>query len=134
MIPRAAKRLETTSLLSRQGLPRPARFYSTPSRKSSAPAAATQQVPQSSYPSFFPRAGKDAVSHNFPTDMENFLKNPPRYTLLPTPLPSISTTASTKNSTWLVDSATQDSLAVIDACLYQLFDVPRAKGIFDRLR
>ncbi|KAJ3929955.1 MAG: DNA/RNA polymerase [Lentinula lateritia] len=66
--------------------------------------------------------------------MENFLKNPPRYTLLPTPLPSISTTASTKNSTWLVDSATQDSLAVIDACLYQLFDVPRAKGIFDRLR
>ncbi|KAJ4001173.1 DNA/RNA polymerase [Lentinula boryana] len=66
--------------------------------------------------------------------MENFLQNPPRYTFLPTPLPSISSSASAKNSSWLTDSATQDSLAVIDACLYQLFDVPRAKGIFDRLR
>ncbi|KAJ3976640.1 DNA/RNA polymerase [Lentinula raphanica] len=66
--------------------------------------------------------------------MENFLQHPPRYTFLPAPLPSISSNASAKNSSWLTDSATQDSLAVIDACLYQLFDVPRAQGIFDRLR
>ncbi|KAF9078309.1 hypothetical protein BDP27DRAFT_1378803 [Rhodocollybia butyracea] len=64
--------------------------------------------------------------------MELFLQTPPRYTVLPAPVPIQS--PSQKNATWLTDSATQDSLAVMDACLYQSFDVPRAKGIFERLR
>ncbi|KIK64989.1 hypothetical protein GYMLUDRAFT_107322, partial [Collybiopsis luxurians FD-317 M1] len=135
MITRAAKRLETTLLSSRQSLPRPARLYSTPSKKANAPALAAQPAPQSSYPSYLPRnagTAENSLSHGFSSDMENFLKSAPRYTILPTPVPEKS--PSTKNSSWLTDSATQDSLAVMDACLYQLYDVPRAKGIFDRLR
>lgn len=135
MIPRAAKRLETTLLLSRQSLPRPARLYSTPSQRASAPAAATQQVLHPSYqflPSGPSKSAENEAHHKFPTEMATFLHSPPRYTVLPTPIPN--TSPSSKNSTWLTDSATQDALAVMDACLYQQFDVPRAKGIFDRLR
>jgi DNA-directed RNA polymerase len=133
MITRAAKRLKTNLLSSRQSLPRPARLYSTPTKKSNAPAVATQQAPQSTFPSFLAKEdGADTPSHNFPADMELFLQTPPRYTVLPAPVPIQRPTQ--KNATWLTDSMTQDSLAVMDACLYQSFDVPRAKGIFERLR
>ncbi|KAF5391949.1 hypothetical protein D9757_003234 [Collybiopsis confluens] len=137
MITRAAKRrLETSLPLSRQSLPRPARLYSTPSKKANAPAAATQQIPHSAYPSYLPPrnapVSENSATYSFPSDLENFLKSAPRYTILPTPVPD--TSPSVLNSTWLTSSATQDSMAIMDACLYQLYDVPRAKGIFDRLR
>ncbi|EEB94258.1 hypothetical protein MPER_06951, partial [Moniliophthora perniciosa FA553] len=63
--------------------------------------------------------------------MEGFLKSPPKFTFLPTPKPD---TAHTPPSVWFADTATQDLLAVMDACLHNLYDVPRAKSIFDRLR
>jgi DNA-directed RNA polymerase len=52
--------------------------------------------------------------------------------MLPAPRPLDS--KSDANSYWFVDSPTQELLAVMDACLHGLFDVERAKGIFDRMR
>ncbi|KAJ7079600.1 DNA/RNA polymerase [Mycena belliarum] len=52
--------------------------------------------------------------------------------ILPTPLPQDYT--SEINDYWFSDSSTQELLAVMAACLHNLYDVPRAKGIFDRLR
>ncbi|THV02643.1 DNA/RNA polymerase [Dendrothele bispora CBS 962.96] len=63
--------------------------------------------------------------------MEGFLNSQPRLTFLPTPRPEQSNQS---RVWWFQDSATQDLLAIMDACLHQLHDVPRAKGVFTRLR
>ncbi|KAJ6615404.1 DNA/RNA polymerase [Mycena sp. CBHHK59/15] len=65
-------------------------------------------------------------------DLQVFLQRRTPYTILPTPLPQDCT--SEANDYWFSDSTTQDLMAVMDACLHNLYDVPRAKGIFDRLR
>ena len=65
-------------------------------------------------------------------DMHNFLKHSASYTILPTPLPTDQT--SDLNDLYFTDSPTQDLLAVINACLHNLYDIPRAKQIFERLR
>ncbi|PCH42894.1 hypothetical protein WOLCODRAFT_33416, partial [Wolfiporia cocos MD-104 SS10] len=65
-------------------------------------------------------------------EMEGFLRRRTSYTILPTPLPSDQ--SGTLNDFYFTDSPTQDLLSVMDACLHNLYDVPRAKGIFERLR
>lgn len=50
--------------------------------------------------------------------------------LLPTPLPE----DMPQNENYFPSSKKQQSLAVIAACLRDLYDVPRAEEIFDRLR
>ncbi|KAF5375440.1 hypothetical protein D9615_007971 [Tricholomella constricta] len=136
MIPRAVSRLETTLLSSRQSLPRPARLYSTPSKKANAPALATVQVLQPDYPSFLhqPQAEKPLESRkvSLENELANFLQRSAPYTILPTPLPS--DRSSPVNDMFYPDSTTQDLLSVMDACLHNLYDLPRAKGIFERLR
>ncbi|KAF5352936.1 hypothetical protein D9758_007875 [Tetrapyrgos nigripes] len=124
--------LRRTRLLSRQSLPRPARFYSTPSRKASA-ALATQQVPHTQPDYEFITSSRPTRPHysSSHSDLESFLNSPPRLTLLPTPRPDQSTSS---QAWWFSDSQTQDLLAVMDACLHQLHDVPRAKEVFTRLR
>lgn len=64
--------------------------------------------------------------------MQGFLKRRTPYTILPTPLPD--DRASSLNSFYFTDSPTQDQLAVMDACLHNLYDVPRAKQVFQQLR
>ncbi|KAL0952784.1 hypothetical protein HGRIS_007009 [Hohenbuehelia grisea] len=56
----------------------------------------------------------------------------PGLTVLPTPLPQ--NTLPLGSDAWYTDSPTQELIALIDVCLQNLYDVPRAKGIFDRLR
>lgn len=65
-------------------------------------------------------------------DMQGFLRRRTPYTILPTPLPD--DTSSELNDFYFTDSPTQDQVAVIDACLHNLYDVPRARAIFNRLR
>ncbi|KAF8890703.1 hypothetical protein BD779DRAFT_1426355, partial [Infundibulicybe gibba] len=136
MIPRAARRLETTLLLSRQNLPRPARLYSTPSGRVNSPAFATAQVPRPDFPAFLSQPTTEKTGEGrtvpFSHELEGFLQRRTSYTILPTPLPSDRT--SEINDYWYTDSPTQDLLAVMDACLHNLYDVPRAKSIFERLR
>lgn len=67
-------------------------------------------------------------------ELESFLKRGVPHTIIPTPEPEHRTTKSDAHSFWYVDTPTQDLLAVMDACLHNLYDVPRAKGIFDRMR
>ncbi|TFK67999.1 DNA/RNA polymerase [Pluteus cervinus] len=141
MIPRAANRLETTLLLSRKSLPRPARLYSTPSKRANAPAFATAQVPR---PDFLPYLSQQAQTQRpsprwdnvppseFAKQLESFLNRATPYTILPPPLPT--DRSSEVNDFWYTDSTTQDHLAVMDACLHNLYDVPRAQSIFERLR
>jgi DNA-directed RNA polymerase len=135
MLPRNARKLEMTLVsYSRQRLPRPARLYSTPSKKANAPAAAFAQVPlpHPDYPQFLVQreSPADESSHLFA--MQGFLKRRTPYTILPTPLPD--DRASSLNSFYFTDSPTQDQLAVMDACLHNLYDVPRAKQVFHQLR
>ncbi|TFK47151.1 DNA/RNA polymerase [Heliocybe sulcata] len=66
-------------------------------------------------------------------DMEGLMKQAPRYTILPTPLPE-DARGSAANDFLYPDSPTQDQLAVIEVCLNELLDVPRAKRMFDDLR
>ncbi|KAF7345060.1 DNA-directed RNA polymerase [Mycena venus] len=65
-------------------------------------------------------------------DLQTFLKRTPSYAIIPPPLPQDYT--SEANDFWFSDSSTQELMAVMNTCLYNLYDVPRAKGIFDRLR
>ncbi|KAI6022796.1 DNA/RNA polymerase [Pisolithus microcarpus] len=142
MIPRtSARRLETTLLsYSRQRLPRPHRLYSTPSKKTNSPASAFAQVqvPRPSFPAYLygdsvvgDTGGSGSGSSAF-SDMQGFLKRGTPYTILPSPLPI--DRASSANSFLFPDSPTQDQLAVMHACLHSLYDVPRAKQVFERLR
>jgi DNA-directed RNA polymerase len=136
MIPRAARRLETTLLSSRQSLPRPFRLYSTPTKRVNAPGLATVQVQRQDYPNFLkstaPEAPLDSRVDSLGNELEGFLKRRMPYTILPTPLPT--DRSSDINDFWYTDSPTQDLLAVMDACLHNMYDVPRAKSIFDRMR
>ncbi|KAH0833941.1 DNA/RNA polymerase [Lanmaoa asiatica] len=138
MIPRnTASRLETTLVsYTRQRLPRPARLYSTPSKKTNAPATAFAQLQVPHPDTFGFTTQKDPLTQegiSFVNDMRGFLHRRIPYTILPTPLPDRSNP--TALSTYFFpDSPTQDQLAVMDACLHNLYDVPRAKQIFERLR
>ena len=126
------KSLETTLLsYSRQALPRPARLYSTPSTARRNGYLAQSLPAQPELPPYMskPKGLNDATP---PEDMHSFLKRNSSYTILPTPLPTDQ--SSHLNDLYFTDSHTQDLLAVIDACLYNLYDIPRAKQIFERLR
>ena len=134
MFPLTARRLETTWLpYSRQSLPRPARLYSTPSRRNNAPASALATQPHAGYPEFMPTVEKRRPEL-FPqtSDMKSFLGRRIPYTILPTPLPD--DRSSPLNEMYFIRSPTQDLLSVMGACLHNLYDVPRAKQIFERLR
>lgn len=127
----AARRLETTLVsCSRQALPRPARLYSTPSKRANGPALATP-APSEEYPPFMPAAGSSQERTAAQVEMEGFLRRRTPYTILPTPLPDDQSSA--LNDFYFTDSPTQDQLSVMDACLHGLYDVPRAKHIFERL-
>ncbi|PFH50361.1 hypothetical protein AMATHDRAFT_4013 [Amanita thiersii Skay4041] len=130
MIPRAAARLEATLLYSRQSLPRPARLYSTPTSRANAPALATAQAPRQDY---LPMNGsRGPGTGTISAELEAFLHRRQSYTILPPPLPI--DRSSHANDLLYGNSPTQDLFGVMDACLHDLYDVPRAKGIFDRLR
>ncbi|OBZ74536.1 DNA-directed RNA polymerase, mitochondrial [Grifola frondosa] len=65
-------------------------------------------------------------------EMHGFLRRRTHYTILPTPLPDDQSSA--LNDYYFTDSPTQDSMSVMDACLHNWHDVPRAKEVFERLR
>lgn len=134
MIPRtSARRLETTLVsCSRQSLPRPSRFYSTPTKKTNAPAFAQASLPSTDYVSYMPPPLEKVTNESIQTDLQGFLKRRPQFTMLPTPLPDDKSSA--LNDFYFPDSPTQDSLAIMDACLHNLYDVPRAKQVFENMR
>jgi len=124
MIPRVTRKLETTLLSSRQSLPRPARLYSTPSKRRNAPATATAQstIPPD-FPAFLPAEEFDIVT---------FLNRKVPLTMLPNPRP-VSDSSKTPDR-FFTHSKTLDMMAIIDACLHNLYDVRRATELFNRLR
>ena len=144
MIPlstRAVRKKAESTLLSysRQRLPSPARLYSSPTKRASAQAfdAVSSSIPDS-YPAFLPSNQKLAdPTENVPdnanaSDMQTFLRSRTPYTILPPPLPLDKN--SELNDLLYTDSPTQDLISVMDACLHNCYDVPRAKEIFDNLR
>lgn len=122
------KSLGTTLLsYSRQALPRPARLYSAPSTARHN-AFLDQTLPP--HPELPPYMSRSTGQNG--NDMQNFLERNKPHAFLPTPLPSGQN--SSLHDLYFTDSTTQDSLAVIDACLHNLYDIPRAKQIFETLR
>ncbi|KAI0742483.1 DNA/RNA polymerase [Daedaleopsis nitida] len=67
-----------------------------------------------------------------PAEMRGFLQQPAAYTILPTPLPDDA--ASGSQDLYFADSSTKNMVALMDACLHRLHDVPRAKHFFEQLR
>ena len=127
------KSLETTLLsCSRQALPRPARLYSTPSTARRNAHLAQSLPPQPELPPYMSKSTGQADAIG-PEDMHSFLRRNTPYTLLPTPLPT-DQHSSYLNDLYFTDSTTQDSLAVIDACIHNHYDIPRAKQVFETLR
>lgn len=127
------KSLGTTLLsYSRQALPRPARLYSTPSTARRNAYLAEPLPSQPELPPYMSKPTNQNASMES-EDMHSFLKQRTTpYTLLPTPLPP--DCHSHLHSLHFTDSTTQDSLAVIDACIHNHYDIPRAKQIFETLR
>ncbi|KAI1795428.1 DNA/RNA polymerase [Ganoderma leucocontextum] len=78
-----------------------------------------------------PLSGSESTS-SIHADMHGFLSRRSPYTILPTPAPEDA--ISTASDIFFTDAPTQDQVAVVDACLRDLQDVPRAKLIFERLR
>ncbi|CAL1697785.1 unnamed protein product [Somion occarium] len=133
MIPltkRSTRRLETTLVsYSRQSLPRPARLYSSPSKSAHAPAFATS-VPQPEAPlPYLPPNLEREFSKT--KEMATFLHERQSYTILPTPAPADS---SDTNTMIFPDTALQNMVSIIEACVHNLYDVPRAKTVFEGLR
>jgi DNA-directed RNA polymerase len=127
---------KTTWLLSRQALPRPARLHSTPTRRANAPAlAAAEHSRNIEFPSFVVHrqapAPRPKDENRILNDLERFLLRDRTYTVLPPP-PPLDAPASVE--TWYTDTLTQESMSIMDACLHNLYDVPRAKIIFEQLR
>jgi DNA-directed RNA polymerase, mitochondrial len=131
---------ETTLLSwSRQRLPRPARLYSSPTKRASAPVIDTisSSLPDT-YPAFLPAHPNlaDSIGNiqddSSASNMQTFLRTRTPYTILPPPLPQ--DRHSELNDFFYTDSPTRDLIAVMDACLHNGYDVPRAKEIFDDLR
>lgn len=144
MIPRVTRRLEATLPVSRQPLPRPARLYSSSSRRNEAPAAATAQKPPPDFPHFDFASSSSTTTqstltspYDLPTPLSSvilgYLERKSPITILPTPLPHGSAQVEGYDQ-WFKDSKAQDMSGIIDACLYNLVDVPRAQNVFDRLR
>ncbi|KDR74040.1 hypothetical protein GALMADRAFT_212223 [Galerina marginata CBS 339.88] len=130
MIPRTARRLERTLLSARQALPRPARLYSTPSKKLNAPATATVISPSpENFPAFLDTSSSAADRR---PQIDQFLGRDIPLTILPTPEPFKETTLHSQR--WYADSQALDMTGIIDACLHNLYDVPRAHEVFSRLR
>ncbi|KAF7313242.1 DNA-directed RNA polymerase [Mycena kentingensis (nom. inval.)] len=65
-------------------------------------------------------------------ELGSFLRQPTSIDILPPPLPQHH--RSTRPPDWFSDPTTQEMMSIMDACLHNLYDVPRAKSIFDRLR
>ncbi|KAI0798166.1 DNA/RNA polymerase [Abortiporus biennis] len=138
MIPLARRTAGRVSY-SRQSLPRPARLYSSPSKRVNAEAALATETPLHSaelYPPYPTTHSQGKQTEDgLPIvyeDMETFLRKRVPYTMLPTPLPADRT--STLNDFYFMDSPTQDQVSIIDACLHNLYDVNRAKEVFGQLR
>ncbi|EJD05121.1 DNA/RNA polymerase [Fomitiporia mediterranea MF3/22] len=143
MIPlarRSTPRKLGTALLScsRQSLPRPARLYSTPSRRNLAQALATAPAPrvedyaaQMSSPQASQKVatGSDSVLSD---GIHDFLQRRMTYTLLPPPVPG--DTSSPANDMIFPGSPVQETLTIIDACLHDCYDIHRAQYLFDNLR
>ncbi|KAI0640997.1 hypothetical protein C8Q79DRAFT_892484, partial [Trametes meyenii] len=131
MIPltrRNAARGASLASYTRQSLPRPARLYSTPTKKVQAEAVPTPAGPSADFPPFMASPSGSSIHQ----EMHGFLRRRSQYTILPTPLPS--DVAADAVDYMFTDSSTQDSISIVDACLHNLHDVPRAKEIFDRVR
>ena len=143
MIPfttRTARNKTGTALLScsRQRLSRPARLYSTPTKRSSAPVLEAHPKIPDSYPAFLPALPthpdpvSDVQGDQTASDMHSFLRTRTPYTVLPPPLPT--DRHSELNDLYYTNTPACDMIAVMDACLHNCYDVPRAKEIFDGLR
>ncbi|KAF8902625.1 hypothetical protein CPB84DRAFT_1775848 [Gymnopilus junonius] len=125
MIPR---RTTTALLCARQALPRPARLYSTPSKRLSSPATAAAPAAVDSLPLFLAQNADHTTTHSAAERMpqiHQFLGREIPLTLLPTPEPYKEATNLTES--WFADSQSLDMAGIIDACLHNLYDVPRAR-------
>lgn len=105
----------------------------TPARQISAHSAsrapALAQAVQVSQPGPSTPQADEALSEN----IRSFFRRSHPYVVIPTPVPYGEETSSSHDY-YFPDSPTQDMLAILDTCLHEAYDVPRAKYVFEMLR
>lgn len=109
------------------------RSYSAATKRVEAPATATQSTPVNNLPPPFVHA---ALQEPFPLSsghLNAFLRHRAPLTIVPTPLPDDSS-SNQLNDLFFPDSRSQDLLAIIDTCLNECYDVPRARDVFESMR
>jgi DNA-directed RNA polymerase len=130
----SSSRIRHTASRTDHDRPQMARPYSTPSKRAQTPAMATQTTPVQDLPPPFVPAGP-SQQEPFPLTgrhLNSFLKLKTPLTIIPMPLPTDK--SSSINDFYYPDSQTQDLVAVIDTCLNECYDVPRARTVFEALR
>lgn len=86
-------------------------------------------------PSSGPAQGSSSQAREEYADLESFVSRKVPYTTIPDPLPQDRTSQSSPlHDLYFYDSATQDQVSVMEACLHNLHDVYRAKQVFEQVR
>lgn len=127
----STRKFETTLLsYSRQSLPRPYRLYSTPTKSAHAQAMPASFGLQAEPPlPYLPPSLERELSKT--KQMTGYLHEHQDLTILPTPLPADSEDAATMI---FPDTTVQNTISIVEACVHNLHDVPRARTVFERLR
>ncbi|KAH7108553.1 DNA/RNA polymerase [Auriculariales sp. MPI-PUGE-AT-0066] len=76
--------------------------------------------------------GHDQREELIDPSFTKYFTRPKDYLIVPTPLPA--DRSSPSNSMYFADSSTLDQVAIVDACLFNGYNLNRAKGLFDNMR
>jgi DNA-directed RNA polymerase, mitochondrial len=109
------------------------RRYSSATRRVEAPAIATQSTPVHNLPPPFVPVTLQEPVPLASGNLNTFLRHRAPLTILPTPLPDDSP-SNQLNDLFFPDSRSQDLLAIIDTCLHECYDIPRARDVFESMR
>ncbi|KAF8578733.1 DNA/RNA polymerase [Ramaria rubella] len=112
--------------------PRVVRRYSSASKIVEA-AVSLQTTPIRDLPPPFVPAVNSELFPLTGKSLTSFLRRGTPLTILPIPLPTDST-SNHINDFFFPDSHSQDLLAIIDTCLNECYDVPRARDVFESMR
>jgi DNA-directed RNA polymerase, mitochondrial len=132
-LPSSSSYIRRTSTRTDHDRLRTGRRYSSATKRAEAPATATQSTPSHNLPPPFVPAGNHEPFPLAFGHLNTFLRQRTPLTIIPTPLPD-DTSPNQLNDFFFPDSRSQDLLAIIDTCLNECYDVPRARDVFESMR
>ncbi|GJJ10389.1 hypothetical protein Clacol_004615 [Clathrus columnatus] len=105
------------------------RTYSSISKKSEAPASMLKPLPQRHRPNFVQTQTHSPADGNLTSFLLRRAQEP--LTIVPIPLPDDTQSSTPLHDYFFPDTRSQDLVAIMDTCLNDCYDVPRARDIFE---